>query len=215
MAVALAGGRVRVYYDKRDTFGHFVTPPAREGKPCMHKCCRGYRPHPDHLPVRLDRAYLRTLTEAELEHELGRYTNFIDTHEAGFLQVVAEMTRRDESGKRAVARKERARRRYQERETEYKDEVYRQWLSAEAATNGYMVNKAGQRAGIDERTLFTGPESRVRKYASPELIEYFESHPRPTRASWFGSAQSRRAHLAGRRIGLWPAPTNHAAGMTT
>jgi hypothetical protein len=79
--------------------------------------------------------------------------------------------------------------------------VYRQWLGAEAATNGYMLNKAGKAAGIDERTLFTGPESRVRKYASPELFEFFESHPRPTRASWFGSAYSRRAHLAGRRIG--------------
>jgi len=55
--------------------------------------------------------------------------------------------------------------------------------------------------GIDERSLFTGPESRVRKYASPELIEWFASHPRPTRVSWFGSAAARRAHLAGRRIG--------------
>jgi hypothetical protein len=64
-----------------------------------------------------------------------------------------------------------------------------------------MLNKAGQRAEVNERSLFTGPESRMRKYASPELIEYFESHPRPTRASWFGSARSRREHLAGRRIG--------------
>lgn len=190
-----------MYYDKRDTLGHFVTPPARQGKPCMHKCCRGYRPHPDHLPVRLDRAYLRTLTDAEVEHELSRYSNYVDTHEAGFLQVVAEITRRDESAKKAVARKERARRRREDAESEYRDEVYRQWLSAEAATNGVMLNKRGRAAGIDERTLFTGPESRVRAYASPELVEYFEYHPRPTRASWFGSAKSRRAHLAGRRIG--------------
>jgi hypothetical protein len=98
-------------------------------------------------------------------------------------------------------RGERARRRRQDAEQEYRDEVYRQWLAAEAATNGYMLNRAGQRGGIDERSLFTGPESRVRKYASPELIEWFESHPRPTRVSWFGSAAARRAHLAGRRIG--------------
>ena len=55
--------------------------------------------------------------------------------------------------------------------------------------------------GIDERSLFVGAESRVRKYASPELIEWFQAHPRPTRVSWFGSAAARRAHLAGRRIG--------------
>ena len=61
--------------------------------------------------------------------------------------------------------------------------------------------QVGPARGIDERSLFVGPESRVRKYASPELIEWFESHPRPTRVSWFGSAAARRAHLAGRRIG--------------
>ena len=99
------------------------------------------------------------------------------------------------------ARAERARRRRQDAEQEYRDEVYRQWLAAEAATNGFMLNRAGRYRGIDERSLFVGPESRVRKYASPELIEWFESHPRPTRVSWFGSASGRRTHLAGRRIG--------------
>ena len=108
---------------------------------------------------------------------------------------------RSESARTAVERRERARRRRQAAEQEYQDEVYRQWRAAEAATNGYMLNRAGQRVGIDERSLFAGPESRVRKYASPELIEWFESHPRPTRVSWFGSASARRAHLAGRRIG--------------
>jgi hypothetical protein len=98
-------------------------------------------------------------------------------------------------------RGERARRRRETAEQEYRDEVYRQWRAAEAATNGYMLNRAGQRGGIDEWSLFVGPESRVRKYASPELIEWFQSHPRPTRVSWFGSASARRAHLSGRRIG--------------
>ena len=79
--------------------------------------------------------------------------------------------------------------------------MYRQWRAAEAATNGYLLNRAGQRRGIDERSLFAGPESRVLKYASAELIEWFQSHPWPTRVSWFGSAAARRAHLAVRRIG--------------
>jgi hypothetical protein len=101
----------------------------------------------------------------------------------------------------AGARRERARRRRRNAEQEHRDEVYRQWLAAEAATNGYLLNRAGQRSGIDERSLFTGPESRVLKYASAELIEWFQCHPRPTRVWWFGSAATRRAHLAGRRIG--------------
>ena len=108
---------------------------------------------------------------------------------------------RGPSARRAGTGSEQARRRRQDAEQEYRDEVYRQWLAAEAATNGFMLNKAGQCGGIDERSLFAGPESRVRKYASPELIEWFESHPRPTRVSWFGSVSARRAHLAGRRIG--------------
>jgi hypothetical protein len=118
----------------------------------------------------------------------------IDRGESGHSAVA-----RTAGGRTAVARDERARRR-RDAEQEYRDEVYRQWRAAEAATNGYMLNRTGLREGIDERSLFAGPESRVRKYASPELIEWFESHPRPTRVSWFGSAAARRAHLAGRRI---------------
>ena len=77
----------------------------------------------------------------------------------------------------------------------------RQWLRAEGATNGFMLNKAGQRAGINERTLFNGPESRVKKYASPELIDFFEANGRPTRTSWFGTATQRRAEYASSRMG--------------
>jgi len=78
---------------------------------------------------------------------------------------------------------------------------------AKNSWRNYAENRSGSatatglRESIDERSLFAGPESRVRKYASLELIEWFESHPRPTRVSWFGSAAERRAHLAGRRIG--------------
>ncbi len=73
--------------------------------------------------------------------------------------------------------------------------------------------RVGPARGHRRRSLFAGPESRVRKYVSPELIEWFEAHPRltrvswfeahprPTRVSWFGSAAARHAHLAGRRIG--------------
>lgn len=197
IAHAFRGGR----YDVRDQLGHFVKPVQAEDHPCPHRCCQGQRVHPETLPVKLDRRYLRSLSPGELETELGQYSRYADSHEEGFLQVIAELDRRDTSARLAEARKARARDRRQHREQEYQDEVYRQWLTAEAETNGYMLNKAGQRAGINERSLFTGPESRVRKYASRELLDYFDSHPRPTRASWFGSAARRRAHLAGRRVG--------------
>ena len=193
--------RIRVYYDQRDRFGHFVKPATAANRACPHACCRNMHPHPEHLPVRLDRQVLRGMGADELERELGHYVRYYDTHSEGGLQIAAEIDRRTESARRATARKERAARRRADAEQEYRDEVYRQWLRAEAATNGVMLNRRGLAAGISDRSLFTGPESRVKAYASPELTEFFESNPRPTRASWFGSARSRRAHLAGRRIG--------------
>lgn len=169
--------------------------------PCPHSCCQGKRVHPDNLPVKLDRAYLRGLSEAELERELDQYMGYYEVRERGAHQVMAEIERRDQSEKRAAARKARAKATRDRRNDEWRDEVYRQWFHAERETKGVMLNKAGLRADIDERSLFTGPESRVAKYASPELIEYFESHPRPTRASFLGSTRERREHLSGRRIG--------------
>lgn len=193
---------VRRRLPPRDQVGHWVAPPSMREHPCPHRCCQNKRVHPANLPVKLDRKYLRGLNQEELERELEQYMRYQDTHETGYLQIIAEDRRRYESAERAEARKTRATERYRHRQEEWRDEVYRQWLQAENATNGNMLNKAGRLAGIDERTLFTGPESRVRKYASPELFEWFESHPRPTRASFLGSTQERRRHLAARRIGL-------------
>lgn len=54
---------------------------------------------------------------------------------------------------------------------------------------GVLVNKLGQSKGIDGYSLMTGPESRVRKYASEELLAYFAHNPRLTAAEfeeqWF------------------------------
>lgn len=203
---------MRVARQPRDQIGHWVEPPG--GRPCHHKCCQGYRVHPKGLPVRLDRGYLRSLSEDELVRELESYSRYSDTHEAGFLQILAEDQRRTTSRERADARRERAADRRARASQEHQDEVYRQWLHAEAATNGYMLNKAGRAAGVNERTLFTGPESRVRKYASPELLEYFAANPRPTRAYFLGSARERRQSLAGGQIKLWATPAAASAAAT-
>lgn len=187
--------KLRVARQARDQLGHWVSPPSLREHPCPHLCCRGKRVHPSNLPVRLDRKFLRGLSEDELERELGQYQKYSDSHERGFLQIIAELRRREESAERAEARKERAHERRARRSEEHRDEVYRQWLAAESATNGVMLNKAGVRAGINERSLFTGPRSRVEKYASPELREYFARHGRPTREAFRGGRQSRDVYF--------------------
>jgi hypothetical protein len=49
-----------------------------------------------------------------------------------------------------------------------------------------MLNRRGQAQDIDPRSLFTGPASRARKYASVELLEHWETHHRPTEAMFAG-----------------------------
>jgi hypothetical protein len=80
----------------------------------------------------------------------------------------------------------------------FKDEIRRRTVSAEGATNGYMLGPAGKKAGIDPWSLFTGPESRARKYASPELKEWWDQNGRPTITDF-------QAQLMGRKAGMKPA----------
>lgn len=60
----------------------------------------------------------------------------------------------------------------------YRDFTYGSYISAEDATNGQLLNPQGRAAGIDPHTLFSGPESRVRKYASDELKQWFDQNGR-------------------------------------
>lgn len=189
------------HYNVRDQRGHYVKPKTARGHLCHHACCNGTRVHPDKLPVKISRSYLRTLNGPQLERELNEYINYSETHEQGMMQILAELDHRETVERNAAARKVRATERRKARHSEWQDEVYRQWLSAESVTNGNMLNKAGRKADINERDLFTASERTVRKYASDELIGFFESNPRPTRASFLGTARERRAHLAARRIG--------------
>lgn len=172
---------VTVRRQPRDQIGHWVAPPSMRAHPCPHRCCQSKQVHPDALPVRLDRAYLRSLSDEEVEREVEQYHRYADERTEGYVQIVAEAGRRD-------ARKEtrqRAGERRRQASSDYQDEVYRQWLQAENGIQGsVMLNKAGRKAGISERSLFSGPQSRVNKYASEELKEWFDAHPRMTRAEW-------------------------------
>jgi hypothetical protein len=89
----------------------------------------------------------------------------------------------------------------------YKDEVRRRIGAAEAATNGYMLSPQGKRAKIDPYSLFTGPESRARKYASPELKEWFDQNGRPTAADF-------QANLLGKPVSAGPRGGDFYASVT-
>jgi hypothetical protein len=79
----------------------------------------------------------------------------------------------------------------------FADHAYESWLNAEGETRGFLLSKAGERAKINPRSLFVGPESRARKYASPELLSYWQDHGRLTvddfRASLLGGAMRHKS----------------------
>ncbi|WP_039823271.1 phage minor capsid protein [Nocardia testacea] len=62
----------------------------------------------------------------------------------------------------------------------FRDQAYRHWLDAENATNGYMLSAAGERAGVDPRSLWFGSEKLAEKYASEELRAYWDERGRTT-----------------------------------
>jgi hypothetical protein len=55
---------------------------------------------------------------------------------------------------------------------------------AEEGAHGSMLNATGRRGGVSAYSLLTGPWSRVEKYGSPELIEHFQKHGRPSLADF-------------------------------
>lgn len=170
--------RVRVARQiARDRLGHWVKPPSQQGHPCHHSCCQGKRVHPENMPVRLNRDYLKSLSQDELERELISYQRYSDTHERGYLQIIAEAVRREDSAER----KERAKDRRQRKTQEYSDLTYREWMLAEnRIQGGVLLNRKGIAAGVSDRSLFSGSEARANRYASDELKEYWQAHPRIT-----------------------------------
>ena len=66
----------------------------------------------------------------------------------------------------------------------YRDYVYQSWLQAEDATNGYMIKRKYGNQGIDPMKLWASNEATARKYASPELLEWWDQHGRVTLAEF-------------------------------
>ena len=98
-------------------------------------------------------------------------------------QVLHEMQRRDDE---ARARGGQVAARYS-RQLEQADAVEASYIAAENATRGNMLNRKGRAHDINPRALITGREADFRRYASDELMKYYQTHHRPTAASFRGA----------------------------
>jgi hypothetical protein len=174
------------YYNRRDLFSHSIRKEEPARRPCLHACCRGMRPHPEGYPVVKRNAYLRYSSDKELQGYYNRHQADTEADERVRSQVLAEMQRRDVADERREAAEERRRRRWTARRMERAEAIEQGWRAAEEATKGNRLNRRGRESSIDERTLFRGPESRARKYASEELLNWWEWNPRPTEAYFQG-----------------------------
>lgn len=69
---------------------------------------------------------------------------------------------------------------WQDMKQDYISFVDYQYLAAVEACSGVLVNQEGRAKHIDGFTLFSGPLSRAQRYASEELLEFWEKNPRRT-----------------------------------
>jgi hypothetical protein len=86
----------------------------------------------------------------------------------------------------------------------YDEFTHVNYLQAEKATRGHMLNKRAQADGVDPLTLFTGPISRARRYASEELMRWWSTNGRMNltqfRAEVVGGAKDRAAAKKTRQL---------------
>lgn len=68
--------------------------------------------------------------------------------------------------------------RWHELRAEYEDYLEATYARAEEACRGKMLNERGRRAGIESRSLFMGNRARAYAYASPELVEWWQTNNR-------------------------------------
>lgn len=178
-------------YNIRDLLGHWVKlpPRSRENGMCPHPCCRGRRPHPDRFPLMLPAGVLHSASVAELEAHLGKES--VGKSGRAVSQVVRELDRRE---RRAEHRESRRAARGR-RDEEYRLYLESEWVAAESATRGNMLNKRGRARGIDPRSLWTASDATRARYASEELRLYWNDHRIVTKSEFHGE----RGELAGGR----------------
>lgn len=67
---------------------------------------------------------------------------------------------------------------WRECRAEYEAVLYAQYLRAEEATRGALVNAEGRARGIEPMSLFMGTAARAYRWASEELKEHWARDPR-------------------------------------
>lgn len=83
----------------------------------------------------------------------------------------------------------------------YAEYVYRQYLDAEDACRGYLLNKKAQTDGVDPMSLFSGPARIAHARASDELREWWAKHGRLTQAEFIEKATGEtQRHAAAARL---------------
>src|SRR5271156_3437187 len=139
-------------YNVRDVLGHYVRPKSARGDTCPHSCCQGRRVHTSRMPAFLPPRMLKTASDNDLADHYQKHGDCPKCQR----QIEREMDRRDrqEIARRAVGQRAWSRR------MEREEAVEHAFVSAEAATSGYMLNRKGQARGISDRSLFTGSEER-------------------------------------------------------
>ncbi|MFF2014011.1 phage minor capsid protein [Streptomyces sp. NPDC058195] len=98
-------------------------------------------------------------------------------------ELAAAVRAAEERGAEQVERMTRARAREL-----YSEYVYRQYLSAEDACRGVLLNKKARTDGIDPVALFSGPARIAHARASGELREWWRVHGRLTQAEFIEKA---------------------------
>jgi hypothetical protein len=79
----------------------------------------------------------------------------------------------------------------------FRDDVYRRYIEAEDSMQGHMLSKEGEGKNVSPLKLFTGSESTAMKYASPELIDYWELNGRPSFDEWLKDFMGRFGSTGG------------------
>ena len=138
---------------------------------------------------------LQALTDDELADLYQRWNRRPFVVDA----VMREADRRDrvdEKARRKAARQARRRARDADLRDAYQDWVHAQYLLAEEVTRGSLLNPVGKAAGVDPYSLFSGQWARARKYASEELVAFWNEHGRITFAEFKRQARERTPEQA-------------------
>jgi hypothetical protein len=108
----------------------------------------------------------------KIEALIGRGWDYLDAY-ADVHQVDAEELRKQQAG--GVIDRAKGERVAEALTRMYDQHVHVAYVKAETALRGHMLSPAGKSAGIDPVTLFSGPTDRARKYASEELLRWWDA----------------------------------------